>query len=377
PVSPEDGAFSVRIASAPVLRVTAESASGRALASWQGRLRVDLDPPRVTLDQGAEQVSRDGRFLVSGVVADANLEPVVTLDGVSYPLEDGGRFKIACAVSGAEERPVLRARDLAGNVTEVPLHLVRDADPPRIEIAAPLDGAVVTAARVVVSGRVIDATPESLTVAAARVPIGPDGAFRGFVALDEGSNRISLRARDRAGNEAEAAITVVRDDTPPSVTLDPLDPVTRAPRVTVTGALDKDGCRVVVNDVPATLTGRRFRADVPLLVGNNTIIAVAIDGAGNRSDGRAEVRRVSPEVGVIETVNERWGIVIVRLDAAAHPRVGDLLRAFRGDESVGALRVAKVMDPEPGESLGTISATPEGAELRNFAAGDHVRPVED
>ena len=144
-------------------------------------------------------------------------------------------------------------------------------------------------------------------------------------------------------------------------------------KATVSGTVDEACASIKVNDVAASVRGERFTAEVPLLVGANVIIVAARDRAGNESAARAEVRRLDPAVGVVESLNSRWGIVIVRLAPNARAAVGERLNAIRDGQTVGALRVAKVMEAEPGAATGSISATPEGAPISSFRAGDQVR----
>jgi serine/threonine-protein kinase len=59
--------------------------------------------------------------------------------------------------------------------------------------------------------------------------------------------------------------------------------------LTVAGTVDEDGCTVAVGGRPARVAGRRFEAEVALDEGENAVLAVARDPAGNETRVRATV----------------------------------------------------------------------------------------
>ncbi|MCA9513553.1 MAG: carboxypeptidase regulatory-like domain-containing protein [Myxococcales bacterium] len=114
---------------------------------------------------------------------------------------------------------VLTARDVADNVGTASITVVVDDSPPRVTIHAPLDGAVVDAATVDVTGVAQDLVVGTVSSADLVVTVNgavaavADGRFvaRG-VPLAPGPNAIEAVVTDPVGLEARDAVTVTRVD---------------------------------------------------------------------------------------------------------------------------------------------------------------------
>lgn len=101
-----------------------------------------------------------------------------------------------------------------------------DTVPPTLSVAAPTDGFITNKSTVTVTGKTDDATskPVTVTVNGTAVTVGTDGAFSKEIALVNGSNNITISAKDKAGKTTTVTRTVTLDTTAPtikSITLTP------------------------------------------------------------------------------------------------------------------------------------------------------------
>ncbi|MEA2464498.1 MAG: hypothetical protein QOJ98_2245, partial [Acidobacteriota bacterium] len=116
---------------------------------------------------------------------------------------------------------------------------------------------------------------------------------------------ITIRATDRAGNQSLAAVPLVVDDTPPSVTiLTPSDgAVLEEGTVTVTGYAgdDQPGAVLTVNGVEVPVTDGVFTTTVAAAAGETTIAVEATDAVGNSTRKSVTVTRyLVPRVTITE-----------------------------------------------------------------------------
>ncbi len=235
-------------------------------AALTGRVQDDGDP-------GAAQVELllDGAPLAPWLQPDAQGAFAGTV-----PLHEGAQWLAA------------RARDEHGRWGPpcAAQELRLDTVAPWIVLAAPAPEQRVAAAEVELRGEVRDeGGVAAVWVGGAEALLLGDG-FGATVALEPGLNRIEVVALDLAGNRSEPLeVVVVRDETPPTVTLTPLASPTRQQTVLLAGeARDEWGLAGIrVGDlaaVPDPETGR-FALEVPVAEGPNRFVAVAEDLAGN------------------------------------------------------------------------------------------------
>ena len=195
---------------------------------------------------------------------------------------------------------------------------------------------------------------------------------------------IEGRATDRFNRTATLSRTFSIDMTPPAITITSpqAGPVT-TPRVTVTGSAG-DAVDVTVNGVTAQLSGGTYSAaNIPLDLGENTIVAVGRDAAGNT--GRAEI--------VVTLTGTGPGIIITepaeglltnrpRVDVAGRvlsaPKNGTVTVGSRSVavDSVGAFRLS---DYQLTEGDNTITVTAQNDNATNSATvhvtADFTRPA--
>ena len=105
-----------------------------------------------------------------------------------------------------------------------------DTVPPTLSVTAPTDRLITNKSTVTVTGKTDDATskPVTVTVNGTAVTVGTDGAFSKDVSLANGSNTITIIAKDKAGKTTTVTRTVTLDTVAPviksiSLTPNPVD----------------------------------------------------------------------------------------------------------------------------------------------------------
>jgi RHS repeat-associated protein len=193
-----------------------------------------------------------------------------------------------------------------------------DKTPPLLSVKSPADGLTTNdAALASVSGTASDPGTDATGISA--VYVNDKAAFYDATAgnwtlanlpLALGANSITVRAVDRAGNQAVAKLTVTRqepprDTIPPTLSVNtPADgSMTEATSVTVSGTVSDAGspasgvAQVTVNGVASNLdaaAGTWSIANVALALGANTLTVSATDKAGNDVTRAVTVTRVQP-----------------------------------------------------------------------------------
>jgi hypothetical protein len=275
---------------ANAIQATARNPLGEASAS--ASVVLDTRPPELALaTPAAGALTADASVEVTGTVRDASAIRSLQVNGAPAEVVNGAFRATAPLVAGANTIAV-QSTDAAGNAATARVQVTRGAKP-QIELAAPAEGTLVSAAEIEVSGPVsgLPAPEVSVNGVAARVA---DGAFRVRVPLVEGRNALVATARNPLG-EASASRGVARDSLPPELSAAAaLDrPITAEPAIEITGRVRDAGSppQVVVNGSPAVVVDGAFRVQAPLSLGENAIAVEATDAAGNRSRSVLEITR--------------------------------------------------------------------------------------
>lgn len=156
--------------------------------------------------------------------------------------------------------------------------------PPTLALETSPVSPVTAALTYVVKGRVSPAT-SVVRVAGSRVVVHDDGSFSVEVALDvEGENVVPVTAENADGDVRRDQWKVLRDRTPPKVTV--TTPHAGADvdgdTVFVRGRVeDKSACLVEIDGVAAPVRGETFEATVPIAAEKPTIVVTAKDALGN------------------------------------------------------------------------------------------------
>ncbi len=105
-----------------------------------GRIRLDLDPPAIgaTLPAAGQPVGESARFAIAADDAGTIDVSGVAIDGVPVAEAEGllARRLDTSALAPGPHTAVFWVRDLAGNRSELPVAIVRDATPPVVAVAA-------------------------------------------------------------------------------------------------------------------------------------------------------------------------------------------------------------------------------------------------
>jgi subtilisin family serine protease len=230
----------------------------------------------------------------------------LTVNGDAVAVASDGSFATDVALAEGPNAIVVRAVDVYGNAEEVVLNVTLDTMPPALAVLSPTDGALTREDAVRVAGTV----EAGVALLVAGMPVDTaGGTFQVDVPLAEGPNAIVVAATDAAGNGAEIVLRVIRDTTPPELTV--TTPTDGA--VTPNAAVDVEGfvetnATVTVNGENASVENGRFVVPVLLDEGPNVVVVAAEDLAGNV----AEVVRlvtldtIPPLVVVTAPVNGTW-----------------------------------------------------------------------
>ena len=272
-----------------------DHAGNEATVRHSFRLVVDQQAPTLTLEALPAFVNSPA-ITLRGVVGDDGELASLAVNGDSLP-PAAGAFAVSIALSPGGNGLLVVATDTAGREAFAEANVVRDEDPPVIELLRPQEGKVTNGDRIELVGQATDRYGiESLTINGAAAATDR-GAFSTVIPLSEGNNEIRVAATDRAGNEAEAVLHVRRLTLPTVAITAPVDlAFVNATTVVVVGTVGDASGTVAVNGVRASLSGTTFRAaGVPLIEGGNVITATLTDSRGNvATDTIHVVRDLTP-----------------------------------------------------------------------------------
>ncbi|MBI3804013.1 MAG: Ig-like domain repeat protein [Nitrospirae bacterium] len=265
------------------LRFTATDTAGNSRLSTV-RVVLDTRSPVITIERPLS-----GSFLsaspiiLSGSVTDRSPIASFTLNGAAVPIENGS-FRYPVVLVPGANLLTLTATDAAGNTGTLRWQARLDDLPPQIVLTTPADRTITRERKIQIAGKITDEGTLAEAALNGR-PLSLNGsAFVTDLPLVEGENRIVLSAKDLAGNRAEQALTVVRDTTPPEITVTfPAEQATlHLHSITVRGTIDDPTAKVTVNGIAAEVSGNAFIAnEIPLPARRNEIIVLAVDAAGN------------------------------------------------------------------------------------------------
>jgi hypothetical protein len=160
-----------------------------------------------------------------------------------------------------------------------------DTQPPEVWVEAPTNGTLTNGTSILVHGEVVGAS----RILADGITLQLDGEmFWGEVDLpQEGPNRVLIVAEDELANRALVELIIIRDTTPPRLTLTPLPSLVNYTMVEVIGWTD-GGFLAIAPMNTSTMVEGDFRLTVELRPGPNTIRIVVSDAVGNIVNGSLE-----------------------------------------------------------------------------------------
>ena len=196
------------------------------------------------------------------------------------------------------------ARDPAENSSSyVSLRITLDTIAPQINITNPTEGQVVNTPTLNVTGSIIDANKDMVTVEVNNGPPQPltlvGSNFSGTVTLSPGPNTLAFNATDKAGNSTRVARSVTLDvDTPTVAITSPISGAILSGTATIT--VDSSDATSGIASVSLFVDGQlqitlnqppfNFALDTSMLPsGLHTITVRATDGAGNQAEASVDV----------------------------------------------------------------------------------------
>jgi hypothetical protein len=199
----------------------------------------------------------------------------------------------------------VEVRDRAGNreAARRPFSFLLDQIAPTVAISSPSAGDLVNKSTVRVTGTATDDSGViSLTVNGQAANL-TNGQFSVVVGVVQGNNELEIVAKDAAGRQGSARVSVNVDSEPPVLVVESPKPNQKINHESalVTGrAQDTNGVtRIEVGAVQATLSQGRFDAEAPLQEGANSIAVRAFDAAGNVREIIVPVERFTlPEIEI-------------------------------------------------------------------------------
>ena len=309
------------------------------------RVTLDMTPPSLTvLQPAAGALINAASVPVRGQVSDETGIASVHVAGTPVTINSDGTFETSVSLAEGSNSIALEALDLAGNKTDQNLNVIRFSLP-QLAITSPADLSYLATTTVAVSGTVSD---PSVTVTVNGQPASVAGATftAPGVPLLEGGNVLTATATGANGHVNTATINVVRDLTPPVLSIAyPQDGATvYTPTVIVSGlvndivagTVNASQVTVTVNGQPAAVANRSFAATVSLASGTNVLSVRATDVSGNTSQAAVTVHQLAANTkrvasvagagqsGVIGTLLGA-PLVAALLDATGQPVAGQSL----------------------------------------------------
>jgi len=239
---------------------------------------------------------------ISGRIDDISPESL-TVNGEAVTLSGGGDFTISRALNEGANTFTFVATDKAQNSGSLEWHVTLKTTKPTITITKPLSGIVTSSSYTDVEGTVSSDTVKVFV--GSEQAVLRNGAFSyPRYALAEGTNTITAKAQDAAGNEEQTSVSITRDTVAPRIVIDaPKDNThTASGSITVTGSVsDSSAVTASMNGEATALDNGGFTKTVGLVQGTNVISVTAEDAAGNRSENSISVVMESGEFSVVTT----------------------------------------------------------------------------
>ena len=231
--------------------------------------------------------TRDPALLLQGQVPSfaraAERTVAVSLNGgpaAAVRFDAEGRFAVPLTLKDGENTIVVALKEGGSDTiasTTATLHLVRT--PPSLTLSGPKDGDSVDGPNVAVSGK--SGPGATVFVNDRQVVVSGDGSFSDSFTAQPGTLALTVVARDRAGNETKAQLTITVKDAPAAAAT--------ALTVVLSKATVKPG-EFVTATITLTTDGRPVAdANVSLQVG-----VVPIASARTDATGRATVSFFAP-----------------------------------------------------------------------------------
>jgi RHS repeat-associated protein len=261
---------------------------------------IDRSAPSIEVRENSDTfaggvLNRAAAIFVSTTDSNPNVTLVTTLDGSPYtsgtPVTAEGSHTLA-----------VTATDCAGHVSQKSIQFTVDMTAPSIRDLTPANGGTVGAMPSALAGKT-DADVATVEIAGTPSRAVPDanGAFSIAVAFEEGVNRFTLTARDRAGNSTSVEYAVTIKTTAPVVE------IRESGSPIAAGALFNRAVTPLIRSVEpqatiaATLNGASYTSGTTIATdGDYTLRATATDSFGHAGTAEATftIDRTPPAVKI-------------------------------------------------------------------------------
>jgi len=265
---------------------------------------LDTIPPQINITNPTEGKAVNTPTLsVTGSIIDQNKDTVTVEvnNGSPQPLTlVGSNFSGTVTLNPGPNTLAFNAVDKAGNSTRVTLSVTLDTDTPAVAITSPISGAILSGTATIT----VESTDGTSGIGS--VALFVDGQLQTTLTqppfnftldtsmLTSGLHTITVRATDRAGNQAEASVSVTIDNTAPLVAITaPLSGAVVSGLITVSvQANDAISGMASVSlyvdgQLQATLTQPPFNFPLNTLLfssGSHTLTARGVDNSGNQAE---------------------------------------------------------------------------------------------
>jgi RHS repeat-associated protein len=258
----------------------------------------------------AVEIRESGLPIVNGTLYNRAITPVLRAmpDAPVRATLNGATYTSGTTITAdGEYRIHATATDNLGHSGSAEATFTIDRTPPAVTIASPANDAVIRSDRVEVRGTVTGAV--AATINGAPLTIGDGGSFAVELPLDYGANAIFIAARDAAGNNGRADVTVLRDDAGAGIILTyPADrSITNRRSTDVAGRLLTAGRGTTVTigtqSVPVDAPGGFRLTGYALTEGENTITATATASNGLQTSASTHVTAdfTPPSLTILES----------------------------------------------------------------------------
>ena len=256
---------------------------------YQGTLNIVIDKP-----VDGSYIS-DNNITVSGRIQNALELQRVSVNGVDAII-DGNCYTSVVPVASDVQNITVTALDSVIGSSSKSITVYRDMDAPVISDVFPDNGYWIADHSIKIKGNVADQTRSQVYVNG-YLATQIDGYFEADTALVEGSNSISIVARDQAGNENHLPVFIVNSDTisPHNIEVNAnVSGWTNNNRPTISFSADDDG--IGIDHYEVSVAGRAFIEQAsPFQTAtiedgeDKEIIVRAVDKLGNYDDNSISV----------------------------------------------------------------------------------------
>ncbi len=282
---------------------------------------LDLTSPEIIIADVVDGMAVNTSVLaINGKIIDETPEAVrVAVNGgesQTFGL-DGMNFRGTVSLTPGFNILAFTAVDRAGNTSQLSKSVLLDLEPPNVAFSSPVPDANV-------SGMIsIAANASDAGTGIAGVTFLVDGQYLITLTqapfaysldtanLSMGSHTITARVTDRAGNQAEAAVTILVSRFMIEIVFPPNGAIINKSQAIVQGKIHNQPGEigVVVNGVLAEVNGSDFAVVVPLRLGQNIVTATANIVEGMQAQTSVTITTEGQEENVRLTVYPGSGIL--------------------------------------------------------------------